>query len=32
VVVDDPLPRSMSGKVLRRELRAKFQDLPTKER
>ena len=24
IVVDDPLPRSMSGKVLRRELRAKF--------
>jgi fatty-acyl-CoA synthase len=29
VVVDEPLPRSMSGKVLRRELRAKYQDLPT---
>ena len=25
VVVDEPLPRSMSGKVLRRELRAKYQ-------
>ena len=32
VVVDDPLPRSMSGKVLRRELRAKYQDLATQER
>ncbi len=32
VVVDDPLPRSMSGKVLRRELRAKYQDLSTQER
>ncbi|HMC81337.1 MAG TPA: AMP-binding protein [Acidimicrobiia bacterium] len=32
VVVDEPLPRSMSGKVLRRELRAKYQDLPTQER
>jgi len=31
VVVDEPLPRSMSGKVLRRELRAKYQDLPTTE-
>jgi fatty-acyl-CoA synthase len=29
IVVDEPLPRSMSGKVLRRELRAKYQDLPT---
>ena len=29
IVVDDPLPRSMSGKVLRRELRAKYQDIPT---
>ena len=29
VVVDDPLPRSMSGKVLRRELRAKYQHIPT---
>ena len=25
VVVDEPLPRSMSGKVVRRELRAKYQ-------
>jgi fatty-acyl-CoA synthase len=25
IVVDEPLPRSMSGKVLRRELRAKYQ-------
>jgi fatty-acyl-CoA synthase len=32
VVVDEPLPRSMSGKVLRRELRAKYQDLATQER
>jgi len=32
VVVDEPLPRSMSGKVLRRELRAKYQHLPTQER
>jgi fatty-acyl-CoA synthase len=29
VVVDEALPRSMSGKVLRRELRAKYQDIPT---
>ena len=29
IVVGDPLPRSMSGKVLRRELRAKYQDVPT---
>jgi fatty-acyl-CoA synthase len=28
IVVDDPLPRSMSGKVLRRELRAKYQHIP----
>ena len=32
VVVDEPLPRSMSGKVLRREPRAKYQDLTTQER
>jgi fatty-acyl-CoA synthase len=32
VTVDEPLPRSMSGKVLRRELRAKYQDLTTQER
>jgi fatty-acyl-CoA synthase len=29
IVVDEPLPRSMSGKVLRRELRAKYQHIPT---
>ena len=28
IIVDDPLPRSMSGKVLRRELRAKYQHIP----
>jgi fatty-acyl-CoA synthase len=27
VVVEEPLPRSMSGKVLRRELRAEYQDI-----
>ena len=32
VVVEEALPRSMSGKVLRRELRAKYQDLTTQER
>jgi fatty-acyl-CoA synthase len=28
VVRDDPLPRNMSGKVLKRELRAEYADLP----
>jgi fatty-acyl-CoA synthase len=27
IVVDEPLPRSMSGKILRRELRAKYQNV-----
>jgi fatty-acyl-CoA synthase len=30
VVRDEPLPRNMSGKVLKRELRGEYRDLPTR--